>query len=287
MKISVVTINYNNRAGLRKTIESVVNQTCQDFEYIVIDGGSTDKSKDVIEEYSKQITYWVSELDSGIYNAMNKGIEHANGDYLLFLNSGDYLYESTTLEKCVPLFDNIDIVMGKVMCTPSNRIAWDNITLPLTMLDFYKGGPIPHQATFIKRSLFKNNKYDEKYRIVSDWKFFIESTIFKNASCKVINNIVSYFDENGISATNKRLCDVQREEVLKELMPIGILTDYHRFANGDYYIDCSYNLFFQKLQPYSYSKYIYIICNIIVRILSIFIRSAKYFRRFPIFLKKK
>ena len=86
MLYSIITINFNNCDGLRRTIESVVNQTNDNYEYIVIDGGSTDGSVDVIQKYSDRISYWVSEKDDGIYNAMNKGVRHAHGDYCLFLN---------------------------------------------------------------------------------------------------------------------------------------------------------------------------------------------------------
>ena len=89
MRLSIITINYNNREGLRKTIESVVNQTYRNFEYIIIDGGSTDGSVEVVKEYADRISYWVSEPDNGIYNAMNKGVLAANGKYIQFLNSGD------------------------------------------------------------------------------------------------------------------------------------------------------------------------------------------------------
>ena len=88
MKYSIITVNYNNKEGLRNTIESVIHQTYRDFEFIVIDGGSTDGSAEVLKEYDSQITYWVSEKDKGIYNAMNKGIAKATGDYLNFMNSG-------------------------------------------------------------------------------------------------------------------------------------------------------------------------------------------------------
>ena len=98
MKLSVITINFNNRDGLRKTIESVVNQTYKDFEYIVIDGGSTDGSVDVIKEYTDRIDYWVSEPDKGIYNAMNKGIDVAQGEYCLFLNCMGILNEKHLLD---------------------------------------------------------------------------------------------------------------------------------------------------------------------------------------------
>ena len=98
MKYSIITVNYNNKEGLRKTIESVVRQTYRDFEFIVIDGGSTDGSTDILKEYDEQINYWVSEKDSGIYNAMNKGIKKSIGDYLIFMNSGDCFYQNDVLE---------------------------------------------------------------------------------------------------------------------------------------------------------------------------------------------
>ena len=99
MKLSIITINYNNLAGLQKTIESVVSQTFRDFEWIVIDGGSVDGSRELIERYANSFSYWVSEPDKGIYNAMNKGIVVAKGDYLLFLNSGDWLCDEMALER--------------------------------------------------------------------------------------------------------------------------------------------------------------------------------------------
>ena len=101
MKLSIITINYNNRDGLQKTIDSVVSQTYKNFEWIIIDGGSTDGSKELIEQYQDHCAYWCSEPDKGIYNAMNKGIEKAIGDYSLFLNSGDRLHDDTVIDKIV------------------------------------------------------------------------------------------------------------------------------------------------------------------------------------------
>ena len=100
-KISIITVNYNDREGLKKTIESVINQTWQDFEFIIIDGGSTDGSREVIEQYKDKIDYWISEPDKGIYNAMNKGIKAASGEFLLFLNSGDRLIDKNITEKVI------------------------------------------------------------------------------------------------------------------------------------------------------------------------------------------
>ena len=114
-KIDIITINLNNADGLKKTIESVVNQTKFDLiNYIIIDGGSTDGSLDIIKQYQDKIDYWVSEKDNGIYNAMNKGIKHIGGDgYCLFLNSGDYLHSNDVIERCMPyLLQEYGIIYG-------------------------------------------------------------------------------------------------------------------------------------------------------------------------------
>ena len=117
VKITIITINFNNCEGLGKTIDSVVSQSCHDYEYIVIDGGSTDGSVNVIKDNADNIDYWVSEKDDGIYNAMNKGIDHATGEYCLFLNSGDTLHDCEVIASVVPVLE-ADIVVGAIRkCT--------------------------------------------------------------------------------------------------------------------------------------------------------------------------
>ena len=116
MKLSIITINFNNRNGLEKTIESVTSQTCKDFEWIIIDGGSTDGSRELVEKKQKYITYWCSEPDSGIYNAMNKGIKKAKGDYCFFLNSGDRLHDKDVMMNVLGELDGTDFVSGNVWC---------------------------------------------------------------------------------------------------------------------------------------------------------------------------
>lgn len=114
-KLSIITVNLNNREGLRKTIESVICQSFSDYEYIIIDGGSTDGSKELIELYQNKVTYWISETDKGIYNAMNKGIKTGKGDYCLFLNSGDWLVNSTVIEKEFSDSKQADIIYGNTI----------------------------------------------------------------------------------------------------------------------------------------------------------------------------
>src|SRR5574344_2490955 len=113
MKLSIITINYNNAEGLEKTIKSVINQTFTDYEYIIIDGGSTDGSTDIIKKYRENIDYWVSESDKGIYKAMNKGITYTHGEYLNFMNSGDCFHSSTVLNEVARNFNNTDIIIGR------------------------------------------------------------------------------------------------------------------------------------------------------------------------------
>lgn len=247
MKISVITINYNNKEGLLKTIKSVVEQSYPDIEYIVIDGGSLDDSADVIKQNEGSIFYWVSEPDSGIYNAMNKGVAKATGEYCLFLNSGDSLHSKDSISEFVSKLSGEDLLMGRVMCQPSRRIAYDDITYPLTMLDFYMGGPVPHPACLIKRALFDKHLYDEELRIVSDWKFFLQVIVLDQCTYKIVDTVVSDFEEGGLSA-NRQKCNVEREKVLRELLPTAILMDYKRFENGRNYSDDVYDSFYSDLK---------------------------------------
>ena len=239
MKLSIITINLNDRNGLKRTIESVVSQTFADFEYIVIDGDSTDGSAEVIKEYSEKISYWTSEPDKGIYNAMNKGIVQAKGDYCLFLNSGDALYRKTVLEEVFNQNFSEDIVIGNLMNyypekgiekkRRPHRRAKDGEKQ--TLFDFFTEF-IPHQATFIRRKLFEQyGLYDEQYKIISDWAFFLKTIIFEGVSVKYIDTVVTSFDMNGIG-TQKDYLDFAWQEsikVLEALLPPYILTDYSYF----------------------------------------------------------
>lgn len=196
MKLSIITINYNNKAGLQKTIDSVICQTWRDFEWIVIDGGSADGSKELIEQYQQHFAYWCSEPDKGVYNAMNKGIDHAKGEYLLFLNSGDTLYDKDVLQKVDDLKLDADIISGQVerMDNHHSLRSYDEDIL----MQLYRD-TLNHQGSFIKRSLFNDLRYDESLKIVSDWKFWLETVIWRNASVEVIDLFVAKQDMAGIS----------------------------------------------------------------------------------------
>ena len=114
MTLSIITINYNNRDGLRKTIESVIAQSCKDFEFIIIDGASTDGGVDVLKEYDRHIDYWSSTPDNGVYNAMNKGVKIARGRYCIFMNSGDTFHDEDVIKNAIGQLqeDGADVVTG-------------------------------------------------------------------------------------------------------------------------------------------------------------------------------
>ena len=192
-KLSIITINYNNLEGLKKTFESVFMQTYQDFEYIVIDGGSTDGSKEYIAENADKINYWVSEPDKGVYHAMNKGIVKASGEYLLFINSGDELFENSTIEKIISDLHTVDIIAGSLnfISDKNNYIGYAQEQV--SFLYMYHN-TIWHPSTFIKKEAFETTDfYDEKMRICSDWKWFILATFKNKKSYKKIDTTIAKF----------------------------------------------------------------------------------------------
>lgn len=225
MKVSVITINYNNAKGLKSTIISVINQTYCDYEYIIIDGGSTDGSVDVIQNYADNINYWTSEKDRGIYHAMNKGVTRATGEYCLFLNSGDMFYNKYVLERLFKYSYTEEIIVGEMYSSDDNNVIFPPPTRELSMYHLYTAS-ITHQSSFIRRNLLLKYPYDEKYRISSDWKFFLQSIILNDCSIKFVNEKVSIFDTNGVSSKNSDISWKERESILKELLPRRILLDY-------------------------------------------------------------
>lgn len=229
MRYSIITINYNNKRGLEHTIKSVIDQTCSSFEYIIIDGGSTDDSIDVIKNYNAHIDYWVSEKDHGVYHAMNKGVAQANGEYLIFMNSGDCFHSPDVLDS-VSKYEE-DIICGKVF-KGNSTIASGHKRPTITLVDLMRGS-LPHQAMFIKKYLLLRHPYDERYKILSDWKFCIETLIFDNCSFRNVDTIVADYDISGISTNSNGLLPKEREQILKEIFPPRIAADYGRLYPVD------------------------------------------------------
>lgn len=212
MKLSIITINYNNAAGLKNTLDSVASQTCTDFEHIIVDGASTDGSVEIIREYEQFLASnfsplasslkWISEKDTGIYNAMNKGVRLAQGEYTLMLNSGDYLVDEHVIEKVIPLLDGTDIIQGNTIEEYPDRIM-RNRGYGKSDIDFFDvmKGYFLHQAAFCQRYLFdRYGMFDESYRIIGDTKFFMTCLGRENASFRYIDVDISNYDITGISS---------------------------------------------------------------------------------------
>ena len=221
-RLSIITINYNNAEGLKKTLQSVINQSCNDFEYIVIDGNSNDGSKEIISQYSKNITHFVSEKDSGIYNAMNKGIKIATGEYFLFLNSGDELENEKVVEKSLSSLAFFDLISGnmiystdgipKTLFTPPNEVN----------LAYFLHSFLPHPSTFIKKELFQNiGLYNENLKVISDWEFFLKAVVIHQAKYNHLDEVISNFDNSGISSNpeSENLIKKEKAEVYQNLFP--------------------------------------------------------------------
>jgi glycosyltransferase involved in cell wall biosynthesis len=240
MKLSIITINRNNAAGLEKTMQSVVSQTFREFEYIVIDGASTDGSVEVIKKYEAQFAHlkWVSELDSGIYNAMNKGIRIASGKYVQILNSADCLASDEVTERMMKALTEAgcpSILYGNMIkCYPDGRKMVDKCFAgqKISMLGMFTG-TLNHDPAYIRRELFeKYGYYDESLKIVSDWKWYLQSIILGGEKPRYVDLDVTLFDMTGISenADSKEMIRRERETVLKELIPNVYLIDYIRFS---------------------------------------------------------
>jgi len=235
MKLSVITINYNNFKGLRKTMMSVFSQTCAEFEYIVVDGGSTDESLEVLKEFNDNPVLsgrfnWISESDNGIYHAMNKGICLAGGDFLLFLNSGDELVDRVVLEKvCTEIQDKTEICSGILYILDKGEKTIKYPIKELSLSYCYYGG-LTHPNTFIRKSLFgKYGLYNENNKIVSDWEFFLHVAYFHHTIYQAVNIPIANFYMDGISAIpNNPVTLEETKRVVENEIPHAVRIDIER-----------------------------------------------------------
>jgi glycosyltransferase involved in cell wall biosynthesis len=215
MKLSIISVNLNNANGLVRTIQSVAKQTFRDYEHIIIDGGSTDGSKEIIEQNTSLFSYSTSEKDKGIYNGMNKGIAKAKGDYCLFLNSGDWFVNEQALENFESYLDNeTDIIYGNVIKINPVTKAETECKYPrhLTFNYFYSA-TLPHQACFVKTSLFAEiGLYDERYPIAADWAFFTLAICKFEKSYQHIDMTVSNFILDGIGSVSESWEQIKSEK---------------------------------------------------------------------------
>lgn len=251
MKLSIVTINYNNAEGLRKTLASVAEQTYRDIEHIIIDGGSTDGSVDVIKEYVssnpnkdpffKHDIKWVSEKDSGIYNGMNKGLRKATGSYIEILNSGDILAAPDVTERMVKELEKEEypaILYGNMLKSYDgkkiiNKDACGGANATESFLYFYKG-TLNHDCAYIRRDLFeKYGLYNEEMKICSDWEWYVKAIVLGGEKPVYTNIDVTIFDMNGVSESYGKNADIikcERREYLESILPPAVLHDYDAFS---------------------------------------------------------
>ena len=245
MKLTIVTINRNNLAGLQRTLQSVQSQTCTDFEHVVIDGASTDGSAQLVADYAAHAPYavrWLSEPDSGIYNAMNKGIGMATGDYIEILNSGDALASADVVERMFAALDARnypEIMYGNMLKTSDwqhfrrDHCGDSSLYTPQSFLYFYCG-TLNHDCAYIRRSLFERfGLYNEQMRICSDWEWYIRAIVLGGVQPVYVNIDVTHFDMNGISESGRKNADIiarERREYLEKIVPASVLWDYDHYA---------------------------------------------------------
>lgn len=195
--LSIITINYNNLQGLKKTMQSVFDQTFTDYEYIIIDGGSTDGSIEYIKEHATKLSHVVCEKDNGIYDALNKGSRLAGGTYLHHLNSGDAYYEKNSLELLFKTFPTEDFVY----CNQDLPGHFLKEYPSILNYSFFCRDAVPHQATIIKRSFFETaGPFSETYSMGGDYKFFLEAVLVKQCSYRHAAVTLVAFDMNGVSS---------------------------------------------------------------------------------------
>lgn len=217
-KVSIITITYNNLDGLKKTRESIISQTYGDYEWIVIDGGSTDGTKEFLQEHADEMSYWCSEKDKGVYNAQNKGTSQASGDYCIYMNAGDTFYDKEVLEKVFSEIHEEDILYGDwAQVFPDGKKRYIE---PSDSVDyaFFFVDNICHQAMFIKTSLLKESPYDESYRLYADWAKWTEFA-YKGKTFKYIHQRICYFMMDGMSAENEENNEKERKRVIEECYP--------------------------------------------------------------------
>lgn len=218
-KISIVTATYNSARTLEQAMTSVLCQTYPNIEYIIIDGGSTDGTVDIIKKYADHIAYWVSEPDCGIYNAFNKGAAVATGEYVEYLGSDDALAGSQVIAQIVPyLGEDVDILSAQewLVYGASGRQELMTNTSARERAS-YHGGMIPHGAMFTRRALLAKYPFDEHYRIASDYKFFLQCYYDPTVRFCFIDDIVAFFDAEGGASAQRRACIREDKQIYEEL----------------------------------------------------------------------
>ena len=215
--VSIITINRNNAVGLHRTLESAATQTFRSFEHLVIDGASNDGSQSTAKKFEEQLAFFRSEPDTGIYNAMNKGIAKARGDYLLFLNSGDTLKGRFALETAAKQLGKEQLVYFDLDLIDSAGRRRQSFPERLDFAFFVRQS-LPHPSTFIDPDLFRQSgPYDESLKIVSDWKAFMVWVCRYNCTYKYVPEVLTEFPFDGLSSRPESapIWQAERERVIR------------------------------------------------------------------------
>ena len=212
-KISIITVVYNNKLHIENTILSVLNQTYKNIEYIIIDGGSTDGTLEIIKKHAKKLDCIISERDKGIYDAMNKGVLKATGDWIYFLNSGDTFYTNKTLHN---IFSSqslykADLIYGN---HESNYGYFKRIHTPKELINLWKGMIFSHQGMFVKTKLMKVSPFNLSYKISADYNF-IYNLYKQNKKFKYINIIIATLEAGGLSELNINKTHLERWKIIR------------------------------------------------------------------------
>lgn len=204
LKISIITVCYNAASTIEQTIHSVLDQSYPEIEYIIIDGNSTDGTIDIIKKYQDKITYWISEPDTGIYQAMNKGVDVASGDYIYFLGADDSLFDQSVMEKVIYYLTeaNPDVLCGAIYVVDDvfNTGMQKRTGRQLSCEEVYNGQIAPHQGMVIRTDLMKKYRYNEKYKIAGDYDLFLR--LNKDRRCiQYIDDVVAFYSNGGVGAS--------------------------------------------------------------------------------------
>lgn len=246
-KISIITISYNAAATIEQTILSAIEQVYDNTEYIIIDGGSTDGTVDIINKYEDRIAYWVSEPDKGIYDAMNKGIDIATGEYLFFLNAGDYFAQKYVLKNIFSIVD-VDfekIIMGNVLIINQNT----NVGIVKPEKKISPWYTPPHQGIFFPKKIYKTFSYYTGMNIISDREYYLRLHKFKLFNITLVDEVISKYNLEGVSSNPRNSL-----KILKEAMALYFI--YGNSTIGECIYQIIKNLF-KYLVSFLFSENIY------------------------------
>ncbi|CAA6814169.1 MAG: Glycosyl transferase [uncultured Campylobacterales bacterium] len=210
--ISIITVVYNDKVGIKRTIKSVLNQTYKNIEYVIVDGNSNDGTLDIIKKYQDSIDFWMSENDEGIYDAMNKGIQSAKGDFIQFLNAGDIFYEDDSLLKLVSTIDEKEKVYFGRAHTYNKDVAWVFPSVENTSSWLSRGNLPNHQAMLFPKNFYENNFYNLSYKISSDKDYKIRA--YKKVKFSFCDIVFVKFELDGVSNQYRKIKNVTK--IMKE-----------------------------------------------------------------------